>query len=64
MRLPPLLLMLEVLLGLIDQQFRRGGRASRPDLLRLGRQLRRVNRLYIRLAASTIEPTHQRPAIE
>jgi hypothetical protein len=55
MKLRPLLLILEAVLALIGEQLRCGDRASRADLKRLGRQLHRVNRAYLRFASSALE---------
>lgn len=51
MKLSPLILMLDVLLDLIDRQMRRGARPPGKDLVRLGKRLRRGNRLYVRLVS-------------
>lgn len=52
----PLLLVLGTLLELFEQKLNQGGAASRLDLLLVGKQLHRLNGLYIRLVESTIEP--------
>lgn len=52
----PLLLVLETLLELVEQRLRAGGEASRPDLLLVGKQLHRLNGLYIRLVEAAMAP--------
>jgi hypothetical protein len=55
MKVSPQLLILEAAIGLFERQFDAGPAASRADLLVLGRQLHRLNGLYIRLAEAAFE---------
>lgn len=55
MQVSPQLLILEASIGLFEQQFQPGPAASRDDLLVLGRQLHRLNGLYIRLAEAALD---------
>lgn len=61
----PLLLVLETVLELFEQRLRAGSEASRPDLLLVGKQLHRLNGLYIRLVESAMVPLppHREPDI-
>lgn len=51
MRASSFIRLLEAVLDLAEHRLRRGGGATSSDLLRLGRQRRRLNRLHIQLAA-------------
>ncbi|HYI63675.1 MAG TPA: hypothetical protein VEW71_02195 [Allosphingosinicella sp.] len=53
MRASPQLLILETAVGLFEERLEAGPITSRPDLLLLGRQLHRLNGLYIRLVETT-----------
>jgi hypothetical protein len=55
MKVSPQLLILETAIGLFERQFQPGSAASRDDLLVLGRQLHRLNTLYIRLAEAALD---------
>ncbi|MEA3031689.1 MAG: hypothetical protein QOG13_3014 [Sphingomonadales bacterium] len=67
MKPSPLLLMLDALLGLVEQRLQADPGASAADLLPVGRQLHRLNGLYIRLvesAMSSLPPPHEPDAGE
>ena len=49
----PQLLILEAAVGLFEERLEASPKASRPDLLLLGRELHRLNGLYIRLVEKT-----------
>jgi hypothetical protein len=53
MRASPQLLIIEAAVGLFEERLEAGPRTSRPDLLALGRELHRLNGLYIRLVEMT-----------
>jgi hypothetical protein len=55
MKASPQLLILEAAIGLFEDRFDAGPAVSRADLLLLGQQLHRLNRIYIRLAEATLE---------
>ena len=50
-----LLVVLDALLGLVERELRSGAGASTDDLLRVGKQLDRLNGLYIRLVETALE---------
>ncbi len=50
MRVSSFIRLLEAVLDLAEHRLRRGGGATSSDLLRLSRQRRRLNKLYVRLA--------------
>ena len=54
MKLAPLMVMLEALLGLVEQRLRSSSGASRAELLLIGKQLHRLNGLYIGLVESMV----------
>lgn len=56
MRASPHLLILETAIGLFEERLVSEAPASRRDLLLLGRQLHRLNGLYIRLVETSTEP--------
>jgi hypothetical protein len=56
MKASPQLMMLEALVGLFEQRVRAGTATPRADLLLLGKQLHRLNRLYMRLVETATEP--------
>lgn len=49
MRASPQLLIIEAAVGLFEERLEASPTTSRPDLLALGRELHRLNGLYIRL---------------
>ena len=49
MKLSALMRLLDTLLGLIEREIEGPPQPSRGDLIRLGRRLRRANRLAVRL---------------
>jgi hypothetical protein len=51
----PLLVILEHLLGLFEQRLRAGPDTEAADLLLAGKQLHRLNGLYIRMVESALE---------
>ncbi|HMG48848.1 MAG TPA: hypothetical protein VK614_15480 [Allosphingosinicella sp.] len=51
----PLLVILDTLLGLFERRLQWKADASRADLLLIGKQLHRLNGLYIRLVESELE---------
>jgi hypothetical protein len=53
MRASPQLLIIEAAVGLFEERLEADPRTSRPDLLALGRELHRLNGLYIRLVEKT-----------
>jgi hypothetical protein len=55
MKVSPQLLILEAAIGLFEDRFDAGPAASRADLLVLGRQLHRLNGLYVHLAEAALE---------
>jgi hypothetical protein len=55
MNASPHLLILEAAIGLFEQRLKTEPAATRADLLVLGRQLHRLNGLYIRLAEAALE---------
>ena len=50
------MLILETAIGLFEERLELGAIASRRDLLLLGKQLHRLNCLYIRLVETATEP--------
>jgi hypothetical protein len=56
MKASPQLLMLEALVGLFEQRLKAGVAEPRSDLLLLGKQLHRLNRLYMLLVEAATEP--------
>ncbi len=51
----PQLLILEATIGLFEDQLDAGPDRRRADLLVLGQQLHRLNRIYIRLVETALE---------
>jgi hypothetical protein len=55
MKPAPLLIILDTLLGLFEQRLQSGPDASGADLLLVGKQLHRLNGLYIRMVESALD---------
>lgn len=55
MKASPQLLILEAAIGLFEDRLDLGPDRGRADLLALGRQLHRLNRLYIGLVETALE---------
>ena len=55
-RVSPQLLILETAVSLLEERLESGADTARPDLLLLGKQLHRINGLYIRLVEMATEP--------
>lgn len=55
MKASPLILMLEALVALVEQRLDPAERAEREDVLLIGKQLHRLNGVYIMLVESLVE---------
>jgi len=56
MKASPQLLILEAAVGLFEERLEAGAEQPHPDLPLLGRQLHRLNGLYIRLVETAFDP--------
>lgn len=55
MKVSPLILMLEALVELVEQRLDPAERAEREDILLIGKQLHRLNGVYITLVETIFE---------
>jgi hypothetical protein len=55
MKASPLILMLEALMEMVEQRLDQAERADREDIVLIGKQLHRLNGVYITLVETMVE---------